>query len=614
MASEPTAAVPAEPGSAPRSTLTDPWAWLSVLSVLLLVLKSLGAPLGEPVAEDFDFLRRAVLSDSNPLFDGGGSTAFWRPLAHQLYYDAFGRLMLEHPGAIAAIHAALLALSALLLYRTFRIAFSGPVAAAIASFPFMAESTRTLIAWPSHFVDLGAFLFSSIALHEGARRRLFTALPSLVAALLCKEVAVVTAILLPFMPGVADSRHDRVRWIAGAGLVVVTWAAVYSLVRQRAGLELPHGLERDPALLHIPVSVRLAWSIGNSLRAVFSLARLPGRGDRVVLGAAGLIVLAAVIALARDGAARRRLAGARGWIAWGTAWFLLGAGSLTSIYPLWSPNRSQFASAGIGVAMMPALATIHPGLAGAMTLVRLGALVAAPGAQRWVTPEAEERGAFIDFRRITRLQRLMRDTRHALVRAYPMLQDGATVGFRNLPLASEYAFGGAYAVQAWYRNTTLRWVRVDDSEGDGAGPVTLVDYQPPPHATVALLDPGALRALKSGYDTLSAGHATEALVLLDHADSLQHDRSATILLGEIAGRRAGALLALRRFPEAEEQARAALNASRLDVGAWYVLAVVSAARRDRAAAMAAADSMLAVHPNDPDGLALKDALLRVRKR
>src|SRR5262245_54728342 len=41
----------------PRAaSFRDPWGWLAALSVLPLFLRARGAPLGEPVAEDFDFL------------------------------------------------------------------------------------------------------------------------------------------------------------------------------------------------------------------------------------------------------------------------------------------------------------------------------------------------------------------------------------------------------------------------------------------------------------------------------------------------------------------------------------------------------------------------------
>jgi hypothetical protein len=200
----------------------DPWAWSVLLGVVALLLKCFGASLGEPVANDFDFLHRALLQGTGTLLDGGGSLAFWRPLSHQLYCAALGRLMLAHPGAVAAIHVLLFALATVLLYRTLRPVLPGPIAAAAAAFPLLAESTRTHIAWPSEFTDLGLFFFSVIALHEASRRRLPTALAALAAALLVKEMAIVTAVCLPFLPGVGPrGRAERVRWIVASGAVVV---------------------------------------------------------------------------------------------------------------------------------------------------------------------------------------------------------------------------------------------------------------------------------------------------------------------------------------------------------------------------------------------------------
>src|SRR5262245_4510685 len=119
-----------------------------------------------------------------------------------------GPWSLDHPRCASWVHVLLLALAAGLLYRTFRSAFGGPAASAIASFPVLAESTRTLVCWPSHFVDLGAYLFLALALHERSRDRPWTAWPALLAALLCKELALVGAVLLPFLPG-ASGRRPR---------------------------------------------------------------------------------------------------------------------------------------------------------------------------------------------------------------------------------------------------------------------------------------------------------------------------------------------------------------------------------------------------------------------
>src|SRR2546425_553456 len=74
------------------------------LLALPLVLHSLSTPLGEPFADDFSFLRRALFPGPLSWLDGGGSPIFWRPLSRQLYFGAFGELMLSHPAWIAGLH------------------------------------------------------------------------------------------------------------------------------------------------------------------------------------------------------------------------------------------------------------------------------------------------------------------------------------------------------------------------------------------------------------------------------------------------------------------------------------------------------------------------------
>src|SRR6267378_549157 len=173
----------------------DPWGLLVSLSVLPLVWHSLGAPLGEPVAEDFDFLHRSLFG-SHSLLDGGGSMAFWRPVSHQLYYITFGSLMLDHPGAVATFHALFMTIATVLVYLALRRTWSGPAAAIAASFPLFSESTRTLLSWPSHFVDLGLWLFTAIAIFAASRGRLGLTLAALALALGCKEFALVAALLI----------------------------------------------------------------------------------------------------------------------------------------------------------------------------------------------------------------------------------------------------------------------------------------------------------------------------------------------------------------------------------------------------------------------------------
>ena len=92
-------------GPVSRSSIArDPWLWALLLCALPLVLHAARTPLGEPFADDYYFLRRALLPGANSLWDGGGSPLFWRPLSRQVYFGLFGRFMLAHPHGIAVVH------------------------------------------------------------------------------------------------------------------------------------------------------------------------------------------------------------------------------------------------------------------------------------------------------------------------------------------------------------------------------------------------------------------------------------------------------------------------------------------------------------------------------
>jgi hypothetical protein len=586
-------------------TWRDPWAWLTAAAVLPLLAGLSGAPLGEAVAEDFDFLVRALLAPANSLLDGGGSGAFWRPVSHQLYYEALGPLILARPGVVAGIHAALLALAAVLLYRLLRRQWPGGTAAAAATFPLLGESTRTLIAWPSHFIDVGLFLFSMLALHEAAHRRRATALAALLLALLCKELAVVTALLLPFLPGLGG-RRERIGWAAWAWGLAAAWAAAYLLVRQSAGLELPHGIERDAAVAATPLGERLRWAEWNTLRAAFSLSLVPGPGDRFGLALAVVLVAGAGAAFAFGRDARARLRARQPWIAWGGAWFVLAAAALASVHPLWSPNRSQFASSGLGVGLVAAAAAAHPALPAVLVASRLALLSLAPPPAASIPPEAETRGAFIDVPRLTRLQRLMRETRLALAARHPALPPNAVIGWRNLPLSAEYAFGGANAIRVWYRDPTLRWIDDAAFQADPDRPLaTIVDYQPRHAPQIVLLEPAAVRWQAIARRRLEDGQWSAAIEALDRADSLQADRRAAVFLGDNAGRRAYCLASLGRLGEALPEARRAVAAAGEDVGARYVLALAEFAARRHDAAQAQLDTLLRTDPAHAEGLELR---------
>ena len=83
------------PAGEPPPLLRDPWAWVALGVVLLLIVRSWGAPFGEPVADDFDHLHHVLFSHDRSWWGGGGSSSFWRPLAYQGYYGALAGVILD---------------------------------------------------------------------------------------------------------------------------------------------------------------------------------------------------------------------------------------------------------------------------------------------------------------------------------------------------------------------------------------------------------------------------------------------------------------------------------------------------------------------------------------
>lgn len=561
---------PASTAPAPP-TWRDPWAWASALALLPLLVRALGAPLGEPVAEDFDFLRRTLFTGIGSLLDGGGSTAFWRPVAHQLYYATLGPLIVSHPRAVAALHALLLAAGAVLVYRALRLRTSGLTAFVAATFPAFSESTRTLVAWPTQFVDVGLWCFSALALHEASRRRLPTTLAAALLALLCKEVAVVTLVLLPFLPG-ALTPAERRRWLVACAALLVVWAGAYLWVRQAAHLVLPHGVEQGGGLAAIAMPARLAWAFHGSVRALGSLALAPGPGDVAAIALLAVTLGAVVFGFVAFPAVRSRLAAGRGAIGWGLAWFVLATATLAPIHPLWQPNRSHFGAIGAGLAVGTALEAVHPVAGIALVAGRLGLLALAPPAATTITEEASESGAFMDFAQLSRLQRFMASTRAALAQRFPAAPPHSNVVAMNLPRGLSYALGGDRAAQVWYRDTTLRIVSFTRLAADSSLPMLAgVQFQPRAKTQIVILSAEAMRAQDRAFRRLQQGQWAAALPALARADSLEPDSAHEVFHGNNAGYRSLVYLRLERIGEAEREARRALALDDRDKNANRVL-------------------------------------------
>jgi tetratricopeptide (TPR) repeat protein len=618
-APQPSAATRPHAAPPPRG-LTDPWAWLTLLSALPLAIAMRGAPWGEPVAEDFDFLRRALFEGMGSLLDGGGSQAFWRPVPFQLYYAAVGRLILAAPALVTVLHLALLALGALLLYRALRPTWSGPLACAAATFTLLAEGTRTIAGWSAQFVDVAVFVASALAIHEASRRRWGTSLAALLVALLSKEVAVVTGLLLPFMPGVARGgtrqvrARERLRFAAACAAVLLAWGLASLAVRHAAGLEMPRHLLESPEAARTGWPARVAWAFHGSLRAATSLPRIADLHDPDVSVATLLLASLAVLVFALHRAARARLRRAAPLAAWGLAWFALATSTLAPLFPAWQSNRAHFGNVGLGVGTTAVLGAAHPALAGVFVAGRLALLEAAPGAVQVVTDSLPETGAFMDWVHLTRLQRFLRAARRTLAAGYPTLPHGAIVVQENLPHQLEYALGGDRALQAWYRDPTLRWMRFDAFRDSLETPVTvIVQGEAGRSPEVALVDPEAVRLLFRARPFIQSERYAEALVLLDRADSLQRDPNAVKYHVTIGAWRAYAWVETGRDSAAVALARrlVALDPEHLLLRQVLALGLSHLGRLGEA--LREIDAIEAIEPGDPTAAALRagiDARLR----
>jgi len=471
-----------------------------------------------------------------------------------------------------------------------------------------------LITWPSNFQDLAAMLFAALALLAAAHRRLGYALGALLLSLFSKEVGVLAALLIPWMPQKGGmSGRERVRWAAWTAALVGGWGIAYMLVSRAAGLVLPTQLEQSPASVAAPVTSRIGWALWNSARSAFSLPAIEVPGERVIwLALAGLLLIALMIT-AWSPAARARRRALGGWPAWGMLWFALAGTTLLAIFPTWAAYRGLFAVIGLGVTLSAVLGAAHPALLAGLVLLRLATFAASPGPPPAVSTAALVTGAQIDYPNLVRLQRLVGETREALQAEFPALPEGAAVGQHHLPLSSEWAFVGSKALQTWYRDPTLQWMRFEAFRADTTIPlVTIVEYQDDSPLQVALVEPDAMRALLAASEAMRTGGWSAALVSLDRAEALQKDPGADVFLGTVAAKKALVFANTGRPADAERAAREGLERWPTNPDSRYVLATLWEQEGRLAEAGAQLDTLLSQYPQDEGARALRERIRAAR--
>jgi tetratricopeptide (TPR) repeat protein len=322
------------------------------------------------------------------------------------------------------------------------------------------------------------------------------------------------------------------------------------------------------------------------------------------------LLFAALAWAAADRGARRRLKAALPWTSWGIAWFLAFGAGLTVIYPIWAPYRVVFGALGLGIAATAILGAIHPALLMASLAVRTIAFAASPGPPTAIAAEAPSTGAFLDYGRLVRLQRLMRETRQALHARFPTLPPGSRVGQHSFPRSATYALGGDRALQVWYRDTTVHWLRYEDYEEKPPPQLaTIAEFQPHRTPQIVVVEPEAMRALHDAIQSMRRADCVGTIAELDRADSLQRDRNAAVFLASVGAKRALCLMQLGRVEDAEREARRAGQLWPDNFDSGYVLANVALARGRLDEAERLLVEVLAHRPQDQGAM---DLLGRVR--
>lgn len=484
-----------------RACLLSPLAALAVLAWSLR-----GAPLGTPVADDFEFLFRLGLGPHFGFFDSMGATYYWRPLSRQVWFSMVTPLLLSAPGVVAAIHVALLGATAFVLARLARRAVSWPAAALVGAAILATEPARALLSWPSGIQHLLAAFALSLTAHEVMAGRRWSAALAAVAAALSHDLGVLGFVLLG--AGGLLRREGRLAWrdTALAAVLAAGYAAGYRVALAN-GVHLPAGGAARAAGAW-PEAVRLG------IQAAFNSETLQepwASPARVVTGLLFVVSLVLVLRPRKQGGPTRPSDGypaPTAWLGIPLAVALLGLVPLASLLPDWNSWRAYVPVLALSFAVAFAAARAHLAIGLALVALRLASLAGAEPAGR-ATGDPPPAVSDLSFARLTRMQKVV-GASGAIVRA-TKLPPAPLVAYVGLPEMTLNGFRGHVALQTWTRDTSARFVAYVGAPEVALNPDLVLSYDTRAgHHPVMALVPEAVKHWSLAEAAGNAGRMAEA--------------------------------------------------------------------------------------------------------
>lgn len=485
---------PARNPALERACLFSPLAALAALAWSLR-----GAPLGTPVADDFEFLFRVGAGPQFGFFDSMGATYYWRPLSRQVWFSIMTPLLFAAPAVVAAIHFALLGAIAFVLARLARRSVSWPAAALVGAAILATEPARALLAWPSGIQHLLAALGLALTAHEVLAGRRWTAALAAVAAALSHDLGALAFVLLG--AGGLLRREGPSAWrdAALAAVLAAGYATGYRVALAH-GVHLPAGGASHAAGAW-PEAVRLGT------QAAFNTETLhePWTGPaRVVTALIFAVSLAVVLRPQKRGSLR----GAIAWLGIPLAVALIGLAPLGSLLPDWNSWRAFVPVLALSFVIALAAARAHLALGLALVALRIASLAGAEPAGR-VTGDPPPAVSDLSFARLTRMQKVVGSSGE-IVRA-TKLPPGALVAYVGLPEMTLNGFRGHVAVQVWTRDTSARFVAYVGAPEAAMNPDLVLSYDARAgHDPVLALVPEAILHWSIAEGAGSAGRTEEA--------------------------------------------------------------------------------------------------------